>query len=368
MQRPNGITLLSVLLGFTGVVGIATSYTYLSSGVWFVFMLSVIFHAAAIASSIGFWRLQPWAKYTFMAWSVLCVIRYILMRLLMYPATTSRIAAFALLLIVVLVIANLYVNNFLQKKELLKISSTNYINYKKSSLFVLAAIILYFLSDREKPEIKEMKRLCALDSGNKVYETVQADGYLSKEKYYESLVFNDLATPYETTASGETAYQYVEFCNPPPYYLTDEKAIKAIKLCWRVEKVPRSSGRCNANADAHLKKKVVSPYVEFMKDQCITVEDIEKPISHYQVDYSAESWNFKDDESIVYTKYKTLITEISTTKMIAESTNYGMAYKNRDIGNVGCKSPEVTGKDYISSRDREKSLITQTIKRTTPNR
>jgi hypothetical protein len=206
------------------------------------------------------------------------------------------------------------------------------------------------------PEITEMRRLCALDDGQKVYETVQANGYFDAMEDGKFAVATLVLGP----GNDFTPYTYVEFCKDKPSS-PYSVGIKLDKGCWRAEKVPRSSGRCNVDADNAMKRKVISPYPEFIKNQCIAVEKIDKPVSKFWSKGNTETWNYKGNENIQFIKFKHTIVDNHKNKIIAESANYLLIYRNRDIGQIGCTSPAITGKSYYG-KDAPINLINQTIK------
>ncbi len=85
-QRPLGITVLSVLLGWLAIAGLgnaivwhlpsvkalagrlsATAALLLPSGALFTF-LAVAYGVTAAASSIGLWRMKTWAPLAYLSW------------------------------------------------------------------------------------------------------------------------------------------------------------------------------------------------------------------------------------------------------------------------------------------------------------
>lgn len=78
MKRPGGITILSLLLGWLGIVGIMNA--------WFIFSgqspdlepaygIGAVFYAASsLAACVGLWRMAPWAVRALHAWMLVCVV------------------------------------------------------------------------------------------------------------------------------------------------------------------------------------------------------------------------------------------------------------------------------------------------------
>jgi len=62
MQRPTGVTWISVLLWITGVLNVLAGLSWSSefAPIWGI--LEVILGGAAIAFAIGCWQLRPWAR------------------------------------------------------------------------------------------------------------------------------------------------------------------------------------------------------------------------------------------------------------------------------------------------------------------
>jgi hypothetical protein len=70
-------------------------------------------------------------------------------------------------------------------------------------------------------------------------------------------------------------YKFYEFCDDSPS--ASKFNVIPDPGCYRVEKVKRKTGLCHQGYDDALVKLVVEPYPEFIKNNCIAVEKIEKP-------------------------------------------------------------------------------------------
>lgn len=229
----------------------------------------------------------------------------------------------------------------------------------KTIMFWLGAVYVsrYALAGTP-PEIEEMRRLCALDAGQKVYETVQADGYFDATEDGDFVVDTLVSGPGGNY--GDAPYQYVEFCKDKPSS-PYSVGIKLDKGCWRAEKVPRSNGHCNVDADKDMKKVVISPYTEFVKNQCIAVKKIDKPVTQYWSKENTEKWSYNGNENIEFMKFKHSIFDNYANKVVAESIDYLLVYKNKDVGQIGCTSPILTGKTNYGA-NASANLIIKTIK------
>lgn len=219
--------------------------------------------------------------------------------------------------------------------------------------FVVGLIGLSACDIGTPPEIKELRRLCALDAGQTVYETVQADGY------FDATI--DGAFIVSSLVAGAGAkFSYIEFCNDKTSF-ANSPGVKVGPGCWRATKVARDKGNCNVDADNQMKKWIASPYPEFMKTQCISVEKIDKPTARYWFKGNIEERSFSGSKKVTFIKAKDFVVDSVTGKNLAESTIYVMDYTGRDIGQVGCNSPEITGKSTNSS-NRTKNIFIEAIK------
>ena len=78
MKRPGGITVLSLLLGWLGIVGIMNA--------WFIFsgqspdlglvygIGAVVYAASSLAACAGLWRMATWALKALHTWMLVCVL------------------------------------------------------------------------------------------------------------------------------------------------------------------------------------------------------------------------------------------------------------------------------------------------------
>lgn len=218
--------------------------------------------------------------------------------------------------------------------------------YKKI-LTLISVLSLSACDIGTPPEIKELRRLCALDAGQKVYETVQADGYFDADENGQ-LVIGKLIAGYDTSK-----YQYIEFCKDKPMNPYSD-TLKIEQGCYRAEKVKRDSGLCNADADKHMIKH---NYTEFSKNQCITVNKIEKPGSRFYLKTEIEKWMGKNID-FQYSRYNIKIKDQKENKTVGEQISY-LAFKKPNTF-IGCGDPAITGlKENITDKE---SIISRTLK------
>lgn len=214
-------------------------------------------------------------------------------------------------------------------------------------LIIIAGLIgLSACNAGTPPEITEMRRLCALDAGQKVYETVQADGYFDANEDGQPIL--------GSLFQGDGQYQYVEFCKEK---YANQAAVKLDTGCWRMEKATRDSGRCNIDADNEMKKWMAPPYPEFIKNQCLAIERIEKPKSRYHYEWENKRW-VDGKSNVNYSRSESKIMDVEKGKLVAKEVIYG-AFKNPDRS-YGCGSPEVTG--LSQSAAEKENIIVRTIK------
>ena len=195
---------------------------------------------------------------------------------------------------------------------------------KKIGLLVMSALLTACGSNG----LDELKRLCEKDAGLTIYKTVEADGY------------------YDAASIGvganliDSGYQFLEFCNDDP------KFTRAITEpgCWRVSKVKREPGRCYERLDKRLAKYVVEPYSEFLKDRCLAVEKIGKPMARYSYHDDFKKWYSKDGIS-KFTRSDVYIQNDFTNEILGRYISYSYNIKP---GHSTAKSCETFEGDYPS--------------------
>lgn len=221
--------------------------------------------------------------------------------------------------------------------------------YKKL-IFIVGLVSLTACDLGAAPEIKELRRLCALDAGQKIYETVEADGYFDESENGRGVV-SSLIVNYELSK-----FQYIEFCkDKPPNRYGDSILLEP--GCYRAEKVPRNSERCNIDADKFLKKY---NNLDKAKDQCVAIDKISKPTARFKLLSSTKEWLSEEDQNNKYVKYSRSIFDRDRNKNIAEEVDYAIFYKGKNaVYNFGCNSPEVTKK---SQSTYPKNIFTETIR------
>ena len=68
-QRPLGVTLISIVLGWLALAGLGNAV--LSHGWGSIFAaMALLYGVAALASCVGLWRMSPWANRAYLAWCV----------------------------------------------------------------------------------------------------------------------------------------------------------------------------------------------------------------------------------------------------------------------------------------------------------
>ncbi len=185
--------------------------------------------------------------------------------------------------------------------------------------------------------LNEVKALCAKDGGITFYETIKAEGY-----YDETTICHFCWGP---LIGGPM--RFIEYCDfetfrPSSSYKLDKHG------CFRLSKVPRKSGLCHPGIDEHMAKKVRGATVSFRKDQCIHVEEIEKPQARYRYLRKRNKRWIDKEEGIVIHRSALRVEEIKTDKLIAELISYSLRKVIPEkppipIRSVHCKSKQVTG-------------------------
>lgn len=206
---------------------------------------------------------------------------------------------------------------------------------KKISLLIIA--LLVSACDSEKAGLAELKRLCEKDAGLTIYKTVEADGY------YDS--YTDCHHCWKKLIKSN--YQFVEFCaeeeqHPLSYILAD-------RGCFRIFKTKRNQNICHARIDQRLSDFKADPYPEFLKEHCIAVDKIEKPMARYTYEVERKDWWINEGTGTKMTWGAGRIIDTKTNEILGERISYGLFPKwygtSRSKPHVGCGSYKMTGKN-----------------------
>lgn len=96
MQKPTSFIVLSMIWCLIGLSGVLVGAGYLIKGSSLLGLtmgfLTLVQGVAAISAGIGLWQLTDWAHKAFIIWAVVCVTRFIFMRVFIYPVPFLRIA------------------------------------------------------------------------------------------------------------------------------------------------------------------------------------------------------------------------------------------------------------------------------------
>jgi hypothetical protein len=172
-----------------------------------------------------------------------------------------------------------------------------------------------------------LKDLCKKDAGVTIYKTVEVDGY------------------YDTTGGFDlvvSPYKFYEFCDDSPS--ASKFNVIPDPGCYRVEKVKRKTSLCHQGYDDALVKLVVEPYPEFIKNNCIAVTKIEKPVARYSYHSDFKKWK-SDNGNAEYTRSDVYILDQKTKDILGRYIDYSF---NAKPGHTTAKSCDFFDGDYMS--------------------
>ncbi|MBR9909192.1 MAG: hypothetical protein GYB33_02440 [Gammaproteobacteria bacterium] len=202
------------------------------------------------------------------------------------------------------------------------------------------AILLFFLTilcvacSSEKAGLRELKKLCEKDAGLTVYKTVEADGF------YNSHNNNGIT---QHLIKGD--FSFYEFCDYDPSKLNN--TMFPDPGCFKVRKVARGVTDCDERVEAKLAMFTVSPYPEFMEDQCISVEVIDRPTARYRYEVETIDLSSELGAEGELSKGVARVIDSKTQKILGESINYVWYSSERGLSgfrdSIHCGSGEVTG-------------------------
>ncbi len=203
----------------------------------------------------------------------------------------------------------------------------------------------------DAPGLDELKKLCDKDAGLTINNTVQAEGY-----------FNATSKGGVAHFIEKSQYQFYEYC-------ADEPTFNNIfePGCYRVNKVRRASNQCDIDIDKELAETAenlapyaAAPYQEFLKENCIALEKIEKPTARYtyKVERKVQWLNASEETKINQSIGKVMDNE--TGDVLAQRIDYLLNQKKyNSLSSIGCGSYLITGKDR--SMPFAKGLIEKTL-------
>ncbi len=193
----------------------------------------------------------------------------------------------------------------------------------------------------DAPGLDELKRLCEKDAGLTINKSVEAKGY------------------YDATRKGgvlwkliPSGFNFVEYCNLEPNIMSlfDEPG------CWRLIKISRETGQCNANVDKSLMRVASDTSIEYRKQNCIAVEKIEKPTARYSYQSGWREWVATDEVS-KYTRTDVYIKDSQTSEVLGRYISYSYIDKPRHALRKSCDIFEGDYPSYV-----EANLINSVLK------
>ncbi len=208
--------------------------------------------------------------------------------------------------------------------------------------------ILFTACGSSIPGLDKLKKMCKKDAGLTVYQTVETDGYYDAttkcHHCWERLV--------------NTPLKFIEFCD----FESDRHPLMYILKkhgCYRLTKVKRNTEHCHTGIDEDIAKIVIEPYVSFRKNQCITVEHIDKPKARYKYSVDARDIRINEWKGILISRAHLKIEDMNKGELIAGLVSYsltpGGAGTPQSKPVIGCDSIYITGKkthEYKGAGDK----------------
>lgn len=198
-------------------------------------------------------------------------------------------------------------------------------------------VVICSACSSEKIGLDELKKLCEKDGGLTIYKTVEEDGYYNA--YSNDGVSNGLI---------KGPYSFYEFCDESPslsrYNIFPDPG------CFRVKRVRRDSGQCDQKVDESLSRFTVEPYPEFLKNHCIAVEKIEKPVAGYSYEVERKEWFINESAGMKMARSTEKIINTKTREIAGKGIVYSFypgwlhsETRSKYKSAIGCGSPQVTG-------------------------
>ena len=189
--------------------------------------------------------------------------------------------------------------------------------------------------------LEELKRLCEQDAGLTINKRVKADGY------------------YDATRKGgvlwkliPSDFDFVEYCNLEPNIMS----LFVEPGCWRLIKISRETGQCNASVDKSLMRVGSETSIKYRKQNCIAVEKIEKPTARYSYHSEPRAWLDKNGTS-EFRRSDSYIEDTMTSEVMGRYVSYSYNVRPRHSSPKSC---HVIDDKYISYA--EANLVESIIK------
>lgn len=214
------------------------------------------------------------------------------------------------------------------------------------SLLFLSGCASWFYT----PGMSELKRLCELDGGDKIYKTVYTDGY-----------FDVNGRMGRTKLMGliRSDYQYIE------YEETEKVSYGSSTMkepgIWRIYKSHRNNPQCQAHLDKvfavfqHPKDQDIR---DFFASNCLAARTLEKPESQYWYRNSINTRYLDKNQEVELVAARQSIDDVNNDNVIATKKYYRLLpYKKSSLDyalSFNCKD---AGVEIKSNRFPESILL-----------
>jgi hypothetical protein len=154
-------------------------------------------------------------------------------------------------------------------------------------------------------------------------------------------------------------YRYIEFC-----VKKEEPAITnvfSVPGCYRVEKIERSSERCDQRIDKKMSAYGLQPLVSYSKNSCFKSTKINAPEAEYGLfsSFDEDIWISGKNRKAEVSRTHSRIIDMSQGDKLAEDITYGLSTSSPVTGNLIARGCSSVDSNYKNLKD---SLPNSTLK------
>ncbi|MCP5160239.1 MAG: hypothetical protein H7A00_00940 [Hahellaceae bacterium] len=161
------------------------------------------------------------------------------------------------------------------------------------------------------PGMSELKRLCWVDGGDKIYQVVHTAGYFDVNGRCGSTCLEGLM---------RSDYQYIEYEETEKRFYHNS-AMKEPGI-WHIYKSTRDDPLCRPHLEKEFADFVNPFFKEFFSNQCLAARKLERPESRYWYRHGTTSRFLDKDEEVLFHTLQESIEDSANQQVLATRTYY----------------------------------------------
>ena len=189
----------------------------------------------------------------------------------------------------------------------------NRLSVMKLGLICLSTLLLNGCASWFVPGMGELKRLCELDGGDKIYKVVHTDGYYDVDNRCGSVCLEELI---------KSGFEYIEYheTKKQSYFYS---AIKEPGI-WRIYKSQREDPLCKPHLQKEFEDFEDQRLKAFFSSNCLAAKKLDKPQSQYWYKNSIDVRFLDNNQEVEFIKEYQSIEDVDTKEVIASTNHYSL--------------------------------------------